>query len=171
MVDMGFLWSGSSISIVAISAGVVLWVVAKEQSMQSVGKMQDWERRVVTVVAVCLAMLAVVRVSAQDDLAFHRAAHLRRGINLSMWYAQAQDYSADRLASYTTAADFRLVHDLGFDHVRLSINPVPLIASVSTDHKTTTLDPAAMARLDETVHQITSLGLVVVLDIHPETPW
>jgi aryl-phospho-beta-D-glucosidase BglC (GH1 family) len=168
---MGFLWSGSSISIVAISAGVVLWMVAEEQSMKSIEKRWGWEWRVVTVAVACLAMLAAAKAGAQDDLAFRRAAHLRRGINLSMWYAQAQDYSADRLASYTTAADFQLVHDLGFDHVRLSINPVPLIASVSADHKTTTLDPAAMARLDETVRQITSLGLVVVLDIHPETPW
>jgi len=32
--------------------------------------------------------------SAQQELGFRRAAHLRHGINLSMWYAQAGDYSA-----------------------------------------------------------------------------
>jgi aryl-phospho-beta-D-glucosidase BglC (GH1 family) len=84
-----------------------------------------------------------------------------------MWYAQARDYSAERLASYTTPSDFKLVHELGFDHVRLSINPVPLMA----DAQTGALDPAAMARLDETVKQITSAGLVVVLDMHPEETW
>jgi endoglucanase len=111
--------------------------------------------------------MAATAVHAQDELAFARAKHLRRGINLSMWYAQAADYSAERLASYTTPADFKLVHYLGFDHVRLSINPEPLIADAATG----ALRDDAMARLDETVRQITSLGLVVVLDIHPEKTW
>jgi endoglucanase len=113
-----------------------------------------------------VAMVATVA-RAQDELGFARAKHLRRGINLSMWYAQATDYSAERLASYTTPADFKLIRDLGFDHVRLSINPEPLIADATTG----ALRGDAMARLDETVRQITSLGLVVVLDIHPEESW
>jgi aryl-phospho-beta-D-glucosidase BglC (GH1 family) len=113
--------------------------------------------------------VGVVGVQAQDNLAFARAKHLRRGINLSMWYAQDRDLynatgGAEKLASYTNAADFRLVHDLGFDHVRLSIDPQPLIADV----KAGTLRPEAIARLDATVTQITATGLVVVLDIHPE---
>jgi len=109
---------------------------------------------------------------AQDELGFARAKHLRRGINLSMWYAQDPDLynatgGAEKLASYITPADFKLVHDLGFDHVRLSIDPVPLIA----DKTTGALRPEAIARLDETVKQITATGLVVVLDIHPEAAW
>jgi endoglucanase len=115
---------------------------------------------------------------AQDELGFARAKHLRRGINLSMWYAQSSDYSAARLASFTTLADFKLVHDLGFDHVRLSIDPVPLIAgsqsAVQTEVRSMQplmLDPDAMARLDASVAQITAQGLVVVLDIHPSEDW
>lgn len=109
---------------------------------------------------------------AQQPIAFERAQHLKRGINLSMWYAQDHDlYGPDggaaKLASYITPKDFQLVHDLGFDHVRLSIDPQPLIA----DPDAGTLRPEAMARLDKTVQQITATGLVVVLDIHPETPW
>jgi endoglucanase len=111
--------------------------------------------------------LAVQLQATHDDLAFTRAAHIRRGINLSMWYAQSSDYTAQALASNTTAADFKLVHDLGFDHVRLSINPVPLIA----DEAKGTLKPDAMARLSDTVQQITAAGLVVVLDIHPDEGW
>jgi endoglucanase len=111
--------------------------------------------------------MAATATRAQDELAFARAKRLRRGINLSMWYAQARDYSAERLASYTTPADFKLVRDLGFDHVRLSIDPEPLIADAATG----ALREDAMARLDETVRQLTSLGLVVVLDIHPEESW
>ena len=105
-------------------------------------------------------------------MGFARAKHMRHGINLSMWYAQDGDLynatgGAEKLATYITPADFKLVHDLGFDHVRLSIDPVPLIA----DKTTGALRPEAIARLDETVKQITATGLVVVLDIHPEKDW
>jgi hypothetical protein len=122
--------------------------------------------------------MAATAARAQDELAFARAKHLQRGINLSMWYAQATDYSAERLASYTTPADFKLVRSLGFDHVRLSIDPVPLIAGPQSAVQAEVhslqpllLDPHAMARLDASVAQITAQGLVVVLDIHPSEDW
>jgi hypothetical protein len=92
-----------------------------------------------------------------------------------MWYAQAPGhYTAERLATFTTPADFQLIHDLGFDHVRLSIDPEPLIAAdtISTEKAAgVVLDRAAMARLAATAQNITDAGLVVILDIHPETPW
>lgn len=102
-----------------------------------------------------------------QGIAFERAAHLQHGINLSMWYAQAGDYSAHRLTTYTTPEDFRLVKSLGFDHARLSINPEPLMLNGKPD----AFDPAAIARLDKTVAEITATGLVVILDIHPEMPY
>jgi aryl-phospho-beta-D-glucosidase BglC (GH1 family) len=106
------------------------------------------------------------------DLAFARAAHLRRGINLSMWYAQDRDLynatgGAEKLASYINATDFKLVRELGFDHVRLSIDPEPLIANKATGE----LRPEAMARLDETIRQINAAGLVVIVDVHPNEGW
>jgi len=102
-----------------------------------------------------------------QGIAFERAAQLRRGINLSMWYAQANDYSAQRLTTYTTVDDFKLVKSLGFDHARLSINPEPLMLNGKPD----ALDPEAIARLDMTVEEITATGLVVILDIHPDMPY
>jgi aryl-phospho-beta-D-glucosidase BglC (GH1 family) len=120
--------------------------------------------------AIVFAGMVSITASAQsrgDGIAFQRAAHLRRGINLSMWYAQDTDYSAEHLATYTTPDDFRIVKSLGFDHARLSINPEPLMAGGKPD----ALDPAAIARLDKTVEQITATGLVVILDIHPEMPF
>ena len=101
------------------------------------------------------------------SLAFERASHLRRGINLSMWYAQTSDHSAARIESYTTEADFKLIKSLGFDHVRLSIDPEPLIAEAQSG----SLRPEALARLDKSVAQLTAAGLNVVLDIHPEESW
>jgi endoglucanase len=114
-----------------------------------------------------MATAQSVATGAPDAIAFARAAHLRRGINLGMWYAQSSDYSAARLASFINLADFKLVRHLSFDNVRLSIDPVPLIADAATG----ALDPAAMARLDASVVQITAQGLVVVLDIHPGEDW
>jgi aryl-phospho-beta-D-glucosidase BglC (GH1 family) len=122
---------------------------------------------------------------ASSAVAFERVAHLRRGVNLSGWYAQASDYSVARLASYDNAADFKLIRELGCDHVRLSINPEPLLVNdtpppplamadldkpISTT-ATLALRPEAMARLDETIRQITAAGLVVILDVHPQEAW
>jgi endoglucanase len=135
----------------------------------------------------CAMLLSATAADAQSDAAFARVKHLQRGINLSLWYAQSQDYSAAREESYMTVDDFKLVRSLGFDSVRLSIDPAPLIvagqasavpgdagqnyAGQSDAAQPTVLDPAAMARLDTTVQQLTQVGLAVVLDIHPQEDW
>src|SRR6516164_6354609 len=82
----------------------------------------------------CLAFVVLLSIPAlaQDrtvnqQTAFARARHLRHGINASEWFAQSpSDYSAVRTDRYTDAADIALMAKLGFDHVRLSIDPVPL---------------------------------------------
>src|SRR5467141_3670385 len=66
------------------------------------------------------------RAQQANDLAFQRAGHLRRGINTSDWFAQSNDYSVQRLRTFTTPDDIRLIHHLGFDHIRLSIDADPL---------------------------------------------
>ncbi len=110
----------------------------------------------------------VGRGSAQGNgLAFERAGHLQRGVNLSMWYAQTSDHSAAHINSYTTSADFALINRLGFDHVRLSIDPEPLIAEAPSG----SLKADAMARLDETLKQLLAAHLNVILDVHPEESW
>jgi aryl-phospho-beta-D-glucosidase BglC (GH1 family) len=120
-----------------------------------------------------------------NALAFARAARLSRGVNLSNWYSQTPDYSAAHLATYIDAADFKLIRSLGFDSVRLPINPEPLLAVAPettpppildrdaplSPTATVALRPEAMARLDATVREITDAGLVVVLDIQPEEMW
>ena len=54
---------------------------------------------------------------------------LRRGLNLSHWFAQAprtQGYSQEHLSVHTTASDLTLIRRLGFDHARLSVDPALL---------------------------------------------
>src|SRR5262245_34841968 len=57
-----------------------------------------------------------------------RFSKLRRGINLSHWFAQSvnNDYSKTHLDSHTTAQDIALIKKVGFDHVRLTLEPAPL---------------------------------------------
>ena len=86
----------------------------------------------------CAALLVLnLPLFAQDrgaDMrtAFARAQHLKHGINASEWFAQsASDYSAACTDRYTDEADIALMAKLGFDNVRLSIDPVPLEQSMN----------------------------------------
>lgn len=92
-----------------------------------------------------------------------RVARLRRGINLSHWFAQASDYSKARLESHTTAADLALIKSLGFDHVRFTIEPAPLF---SWDDPTK-LKIEYLKYLDNALDLILAQGLAVIVDIHP----
>src|SRR5260370_42212572 len=59
-----------------------------------------------------------------------RLAHLRRGINASAWFAQVYDkrgYAKEHFQDWTTAQDIALIKSMGFDHVRLSVNPQPMM--------------------------------------------
>ena len=117
--------------------------------------------------AACLGMACGAQAQQTKGVAFARAEHLQRGVNLSSFYAQTRDMSQARLDAYMSVADMQALKAMGFDHVRLSINPALLIASP----KTGTLRPAAMAQLDKTVGQLLDAGLNVILDIHAEEDW
>ena len=64
--------------------------------------------------------------SVQSEIAASRLARLRHGINLSHWFAQSPDYSKAHLETHTTAEDIALIKTMGFDHVRLTLEPAPL---------------------------------------------
>src|SRR5437879_12930340 len=61
---------------------------------------------------------------------------LRRGLNLSHWFAQARSahgYNQEHLTTYTTASDVALIRRLGFDHVRLSVDPALVFTPGNVD--------------------------------------
>ncbi len=119
----------------------------------------------VVVAAALLSLPCAVAQQDQTAVAFERAAHLKRGINASIWFAQStRDYSPQRLTTYITADDFKLIHQLGFDNVRLSIDPAPLLKPPLTNG----MNAAHLALLDGAVKEILDNHLTVVLDIHPE---
>ena len=120
----------------------------------------------------CLvALLALVLPAAAQDhgadlrTAFARAQHLKRGINASEWFAQSADYSAARTDRYTDAQDIALMAKLGFDHVRLSIDAVPL---EQYPRGKDGLNAEFLARLDRAVDTMLAQGLAVQIDLHPE---
>ena len=66
-----------------------------------------------------------------------RLARLRHGINASAWFAQVYDkrgYSKEHFQDWTTADDIALIKSMGFDHVRLSVNPQPMMPTLPLDH-------------------------------------
>ncbi|HZC34754.1 MAG TPA: cellulase family glycosylhydrolase, partial [Chthoniobacterales bacterium] len=84
--------------------------------------------------------------------------------NTSNWYAQADDYSRQRLTTYVTSQDFALIHRMGFDNVRVSIDAAQLIHNPGASG----LNADFLAQLDATIHDILSNDLAVIVDIHPE---
>jgi len=102
------------------------------------------------------------------SLAQRRVGHLRHGINLSEWFAQVHDpkgYTKEHFENWTTATDIALIKSMGFDHVRLSINPEPMMRHNQADQ----LPPEYLGYLDSAVKMILDHGLAIIIDMHPES--
>jgi hypothetical protein len=109
---------------------------------------------------------AALRTSATTEgVSDARFARLRRGINLSHWFAQSinKDYSKAHLETHTTAHDMALVKAMGFDHVRFTIEPAPLLNTADP----ATLNSEYLRYLDSALDMILAHGLAVIVDIHP----
>jgi len=95
-----------------------------------------------------------------------RVPILRRGLNLSHWFAQArtpQGYSQDHLTAHVTVSDVALIHRLGFDHVRLSVDPVLLF----TPENVEIVQRDRLQELERAIRMIIDADLAVVIDMHP----
>jgi endoglucanase len=126
--------------------------------------------------AVTIAILPILSTAARNtltgdaagtstplDVATSRLAHLRRGINLSHWFAQSGDYSKAHLESHTTAEDIALIKSLGFDHVRLTVEPAQLFAWDDPEK----LKGENLKYLDNALDMVLAHDLAVIVDIHP----
>jgi endoglucanase len=104
----------------------------------------------------------------RSPLAFRRAERLKRGINASEWFAQVYDkrgYTPEHFQAWTTAEDIALIKTMGFDHVRLSVNPEPMLNSREPNE----IAGDYLVSLDAAVKMILDHGLAVVIDLHPES--
>lgn len=101
--------------------------------------------------------------SVQSVVPASRIARLRRGINLSHWFAQSADYSKTHLESHTTVEDLALIKSIGFDHVRLTLEPAPLFNGDDPGK----LKEEYLTYLDHALDLILMQRLAVIVDIHP----
>ncbi|HEY0375946.1 MAG TPA: cellulase family glycosylhydrolase [Pyrinomonadaceae bacterium] len=112
-----------------------------------------------------LAQTAAPQAADASQVAWRRHARLKRGINLSHWFAQSPraDYSENHLKTHTTAEDIALIKSLGFDHVRFTVEPAPLMDEAAPAQ----LKPEYLRQLDSALDMLLASGLAVVVDIHP----
>ena len=99
-----------------------------------------------------------------------RLAHVKRGINASHWFAQVMGpggYTTEHLASHVTVADLALIKSLGFDHVRLSVDP----ASISRSEQPDVIAAERVDALVQAVATILAHGLAVIVDVHPSSDY
>ncbi len=122
-----------------------------------------------TCVSILLFLFLTVAVFAQvSSVPASRLAHLRHGINLSEWFAQVYDpkgYTKEHFENWTTSADIALIKAAGFDHVRLSVNPQPMMDAANRQNGTAEY----FGFLDAAVKMILDAGLAVEIDMHPDS--
>jgi aryl-phospho-beta-D-glucosidase BglC (GH1 family) len=97
-----------------------------------------------------------------------RAAHLRHGVNLTEWFRQLPDrraYTKEHFETAVTRQDLALIREMGFDHVRLCVDPEPLFRSLQADR----IPAESLAYLDAALKMILDEGLAVEIDIQPDS--
>lgn len=112
--------------------------------------------------------LAVPRAAASDaGIAQQRAAHLRRGINLSKWFADGSDpsaYTREHFETAITPQDVALIRAMGFDYVRLSVDPRPMFQEKQSDQ----IASDYLTQLDAALKMLLDQGLAVDIDIYAD---
>jgi endoglucanase len=126
------------------------------------------------VITLLMGLLAVAAAQSGAPLnagaspAFARVKHLQHGINSSEWFAQVYDkrgYTKEHFHDWTTAEDIALIKSMGFDHVRLSVNPQPMMDAREPNK----IPVDYLVEIDAAVKMILDHGLAVVIDMHPDS--
>jgi aryl-phospho-beta-D-glucosidase BglC (GH1 family) len=115
-----------------------------------------------------VALAGYGQTNSELGTAPRHAQHLRHGINLSEWFAQVYDqkgYTKKHFEAWNTAQDIALIKAMGFDHVRLSVNPQPMFRRGQADR----IPADYLGYLDSAVQMILDRGLAVIIDVHPES--
>jgi endoglucanase len=106
--------------------------------------------------------------AASSGVPASRLAHLRRGINLSAWFGGVWDpkgYTKEHFETWTTAADLALIKSAGFDHVRLPVNPQPMMDAARRPNGSAEY----FGYLDAAIKMILDAGLAVEIDMHADS--
>lgn len=113
----------------------------------------------------CICFLHVVICSlgyAQGStLAWKRWQHLQHGVAVSGWFSESGNYSIQQLRAFTTPADIEHIQKLGFDHIRIPVDPV--IFQCDGDWNAC----ERIQFLDQVIQKAIAVNLNVILDFHP----
>ncbi|NJO82675.1 MAG: glycoside hydrolase family 5 protein [Blastochloris sp.] len=99
-------------------------------------------------------------------------ARIMRGININGWFCQPWNqsvagkkggFNAEFFQAYVTADDIAMIKQMGFDHIRLPVDPLFLI-----DKNDGALVSELLPELDRAIAIIRAEGLAVIVDIHPK---
>lgn len=122
-------------------------------------------RRFFQTAALALALLASC-VGQPSSVPSSRLAHLRKGVNITGWFAQASgSYDRNHLETFITSNDIRLIRQMGFDHVRLGVDPEQHLFHFD---QADVISPEYLGYLDEAVRKIVDQGLAVIIELHAE---
>lgn len=101
----------------------------------------------------------------RTSTASKRVEHLQHGVSLSGWFAESSNYSNQQLRNYTTPTDIEHIHSLGFDHVRIPVDP----AIFQCEREWDSCERIQM--LDQVIQKALSVDLAVILDFHADAQY
>jgi len=119
-------------------------------------------------VVLFLSSISLTQGTPTSTVSPTRLAHLHHGINLSEWFAQVYDprgYTKEHFQAWNTSTDIALIKSAGFDHVRLSVNPEPMMNGLNRHDG----GEEYFGWLDAAMKMILDAGLAVELDMHPDS--
>lgn len=128
--------------------------------------MRSWFAGVFLLVAIFLA--APHGAAVGSGIAQQRLAHLQRGINLSRWFAGASDpsaYTKEHFETAITAQDIALIRAMGFDYVRLSVDPRPMFREKQSEQ----IDSDYLTQVDAALKMLLDQNLAVDIDIYADS--
>ena len=127
-----------------------------------------WIRPAILLVVVAGAAMGQQNSQPLLSVPASRLEHIKRGVNASQWFAQVYDpkgYTKEHFQSWMTADDIALIKSMGFDHVRLCVNPQPMF----TRNHPNDIPAEYLGFLDAAVKMILDRNLAVVIDIQPDS--
>lgn len=112
-----------------------------------------------------IALLLGLVWSVEAQVPKARLERLGQGVNISHWYAQSpRGYDEDHLSTYFTEHDVALIAQMGFRHVRLTLNDRVLFDRVQPDK----LNAENLERFLARLAWFRQHGLLAIVDLHPE---
>ena len=132
---------------------------------------RKWAQRLAAPIVLfgLIAAFVVGTGAPANEFADQVPLQLKRGVSIHAWlnWSPVTDFGAYRWPPYRTVdewgsvREFARIKSLGFDFVRLSIDPGPLLSSEGSRRE------EALARLEEAVRAVLAADFNVIVDLHP----